>query len=175
MDPVAIVFWSIVLLIVVRYTYKTYNLLIYHKLQVDKQASNIDVHLKKRFDLIPQLVQIVKGYTKHEKSTFKEVTELRSQWAASRSSNTKMKTANMLEAALSKLLVIQEQYPKLKANKSFLSIQKSLSKVESELVHERKMYNQKVKEFNINLQLFPKNIVGKVFRFKQKPFFSFEA
>jgi len=157
-----------------RYTYKTYNELIYHRMQSDKQASNVEVHLKKKFDVIPALVEVVKGYTKHEKGVFEEVTRLRSQWGKSKNINQKMKTANLLESALSKLLVVQERYPRLKANKNFLGIQKNISRVEKELVRERKYYNQRVKAYNVRLQLFPKNIIAKLFRFEEKPFFSLE-
>jgi LemA protein len=143
-------------------------------MQADKQASNVEVHLKKKFDMLPSLIEIVKGYAKHESGTFKEVTKLRSQWGASKSVDEKIQTANMLESALSKLLVVQERYPRLKADRSFRSIQKSISYVEKELVRERKYYNQRVKAYNVRLELFPKNIVAKMFNFQSKPFFSME-
>lgn len=165
----------IVLVVLGRYVYRTYNSFIYHQIQVEKQASHVDVHLKKKFDLIPALSDVVKGYSKHESSIFKEVTRLRSQWGASKDVNTKIKTANLLESALSKLLVVQERYPRLKADKNFRSIQKSISYVERELVRERKLYNRKVKNYNVRLRFFPKNIIGKLFRFEEKPFFSREG
>lgn len=155
-----------------RYLYKTYNELIAFEIQTEKQASHVDVHLKKKFDLIPALANVVKGYTKHESGTFKEVTRLRSQWGTSKSASAKIKTANMLETALSKLLLVQERYPRLKADKSFRSLQKSISGVERELVYERKLYNQRVKRYNIRLRLFPKNLVAKFFGFKEKEFFA---
>ena len=140
-----------------------------------KQASHIEVHLKKKFDMIPALLEVVKGYAKYEKGTFEDVTGLRSQWGKTKDVNEKIKTANMLESALSKLLVVQERYPQLKADRSFNSIQKSISIVERELVHERKLYNQRVKQYNVRLQLFPKLIIAKMFRFEEKPFFSIEV
>lgn len=165
---------TIILGVVGKYTYKTYNTLIYHRMQAEKQASNIEVHLKKKFDMIPALLEVVKGYAKHEKGTFQEVTKLRSQWGKSSSSNDKIKTANMLEGALSKLLIVQERYPKLKADRSFRNMQRSISNVERELVKERKYYNQRVKAYNIRIQLFPKNIIAKIFGFQEKSFFSMD-
>ena len=106
-----------------------------------------------------------------EKGTFEEVTKLRSQWGKATNSDKKMKTANMLEGALSKLLVVQERYPKLKADKSFQNIQKSIGWVERELVRERKLYNRRVSSYNVKLQEFPSNIIGKMFGFKEKEFF----
>lgn len=165
---------AVVLISLGKFAYTTYNSLIYHRMQADKQASNVEVHLKKKFDMIPALLEIVKGYAKHEKGTFQEVTRLRSQWGKSTSVDEKIKTANMLEGALSKLLIVQERYPKLKADRSFRNIQKSISGVEKELVRERKYYNQRVKAYNVRLQLFPKNIIAKLFKFEEKPFFSME-
>jgi LemA protein len=159
---------------ITRYVYRTYNELTWHLLKVDKQASNVEVHLKKRYDLIPALVEAVKGYAKHESGTFTEVTRLRSQWGASKSINEKVKNANALESALSKLLVVQERYPQLRANKNFQSLQKSMSHVEGELVHERKYYNEKVRAYNVRVRLFPRNIVAKLFGFKERDFFSLE-
>ncbi len=163
---------TVIVLLVIRYIYRTYNELTYHEIQVEKQASHIDAHLKKKFDLIPALSDVVKGYAKHEKGTFEEVTKLRSQWGKAKDVNEKIHAANMLEGALSKLLVVQERYPKLKADRSFQNIQKSIGWVERELLHERKLYNQRVKSYNVRLRLFPKNIVAKMFGFKEKPFYN---
>src|SRR3989338_5450803 len=97
------------------YVLKTYNQLVNLRIDVDRQTSHIQVHLKKKFDLIPALSEVVKGYARHEKGTFEEVTRLRSQWGAAKNSDEKIRTANQLESVLSKLLVVQERYPKLKA------------------------------------------------------------
>jgi len=117
------------------------------------------------------LADVVKGYASHEKKTFEEVTRLRSQWTNADNADEKIKTANMLEGALSKLLVIQERYPKLKADRSFRSIMKSIGYIEKELLRERKLYNKRVSAFNVKLQEFPSNVVGKIFGFKEKEFF----
>ena len=162
---------AVVILIGGNYIYKMYNRLVNLRMNVERQTSHVQVHLKKKFDLIPALAEVVKGYAKHEKGTFEEVTKLRSQWGKAVNSDQKMKTANMLEGALSKLLVVQERYPKLKADKSFQNIQKSIGWVERELVRERKLYNKRVSSFNVKLQEFPSNIVAKMFGFKEKEFF----
>jgi LemA protein len=164
----------LVVILLARYIYKTYNELTYRVIKVDKQSSNIDAHLKKKIDLIPALVEVVKGYAKHEKGTFQEVTSLRSQWGKTESKIDKVKTANQIESLLSKILLIQESYPQLKADKRFRDIQKSMSQVEKELVHERKHYNEKVRRYNTRVRLFPKNIVAKLFGFRERPFYSME-
>jgi LemA protein len=162
---------TVVVLVGGSYVYKTYNRLINLRIDVERQTSHVQVHLKKKFDLIPALAEVVKGYASHEKDTFEEVTRLRSQWGKATNSDEKMQTANILEGALSKLLVVQERYPKLKADKSFQNIQKSIGWVERELVRERKLYNRRVSSYNVKLQEFPSNIIGKIFGFKEKEFF----
>ena len=161
----------VVVLIGGRYIYKTYNRLVNLRMDTDRQTSHVQVHLKKKFDLIPALVEVVKGYASHEKGTFEEVTRLRSQWGETKNVDTKMKTANQIEGLLSKLLIVQERYPQLKANRSFQSIMKSIGWVERELVKERKLYNRRVSFYNVKLQEFPSNIVAKMFGFKPKEFF----
>ena len=158
-----------------RFVWKTYNDLVIKRINVDKQASHVEVHLKKKFDMIPAIVEAVKGYAKHEKGTLEQVTKLRSQWGRSKSPEAKIKTANMLESALSKLLVIQERYPKLKADKSCMNLQRSIGYVEKELVHERKVYNKRVGWYNGQIQVFPKNLVAKIFKFEERPFFSMKG
>ena len=162
----------IVVLVGARYLYRAYNELTWHLVKVDKIAGNLDAVLKKKFDMIPALVEVVKGYAKHESSTFTEVARLRSQWGEAKDINEKMKTANMLESALSKLLVVQERYPQLKANRNFQSIQRSIISVESQVLNERKYYNEVVRRNNVRVRLFPKNIIAKMFGFKEREFFS---
>ncbi len=162
---------ALAVIIIGSYIYRTYNRLINLRIDVERQTSHVQVHLKKKFDLIPSLAEVVKGYASHEKGTFEEVTRLRSQWGSAKDSDEKMKTANMLEGALSKLLVVQERYPKLKADRSFQNIMKSIGWVERELVKERKLYNRRVSWYNVKLQEFPSNMVAKIFGFKEKEFF----
>ncbi len=175
--------WSLILSIglpilfiffIARYTYRTYNEIIWWGLKVDKLAGNVDATLKKKYDMIPALSEIVKGYAKHESSTFSEVTKLRSQWGNAKTTNEKINKANMLEGALSKLLLIQEQYPQLKADRNFREIQKSISRVDNDIMKERKYYNEKVRRYNVRVKLFPKNIIAKMFGFEKREFFSKE-
>ena len=156
------------------YLWMTYNKFVNLSILVERQASHLQAHLKKKFDLIPALTDVVKGYSSHEKGLLTEVTRLRSQWGAAGNINEKMKTSNMLESALSKLLIVHERYPQIKADRSFNNIQKSIGYVERELLHERKVYNKRVSYFNQKVQQFPSNILGKIFGFKEKPFFSME-
>jgi len=165
---------SLIAIYFISYLYKTYNLLVNLKINTERQTAHIQAHLKKKFDLIPALSEIVKGYASHEKGTFEEVTKLRSQWGNAKSSEEKIKTANMLEGALSKLLVVQERYPKLKADRSFQNIMKSIGHVERELLKERKLYNRRVSFYNVKLQEFPSNIVAKMFGFREKEFYNKE-
>lgn len=165
---------SVIIIAIVFYIYKNYNEMTYFVIKVDKQASNIEAHLKKKIDLIPALVEVVKGYAKHEKRTFQEITNLRSQWTKEDSKTEKVKTANQIESLLSKLLVIQENYPQLKADKRFQDIQRNMREVEKELVRERKNYNEKVRRYNVRVRLFPRSIVAKMFKFEERPFYSRE-
>ncbi len=165
---------AIVVLVGIRFIYRTYNELTWHLVKVDKIAGNLEAVLKKKFDMIPALVEVVKGYAKHESSTFTEVAKLRSQWGKAQNTNEKIKTANMLESALSKLLVVQERYPQLKANRNFQNIQKNISIVEAQVLNERKYYNEVVRRYNVRVKLFPRNIIAKMFGFSEKPFYSKE-
>ena len=155
------------------YCILTYNRLVNLRINVDRQASHVEVHLKKKFDLIPAIVECVKGYAKHEKGTLEEVTRLRSQWAESKTKDEKIKNANMLEAALSKLLVVQENYPQLKADRSFIRLQNEITHVENELAHERKVFNKRVSWYNVKLQEFPSVLIAKALGFKEREFFTF--
>ena len=156
------------------YLWMNYNKFVNLSILVERQASHLQAHLKKKFDLIPALTDVVKGYSSHEKGLLTEVTRLRSQWGAANDINEKMKTSNMLESALSKLLIVHERYPQIKADRSFNNIQKNIGYVERELLHERKVYNKRVSYFNQKVQQFPSNILVKMFRFKEKQFFSME-
>lgn len=161
--------------LIAAYILRTYNALVLSRVLVERQAGHLQAHLKKKFDMIPALVEIVKGYAQHEKGTLEEVTRLRSQWGAANNIDEKIKTANMLESALSKLMVVQERYPNLKADRSFINIQRSIWNVEGELLHERKVYNKRVSYYNVKIQQVPSNLIAKIFKFQEKPFFSIES
>jgi len=156
------------------YIFKTYNNFVKLRIDTERQASHIQAHLKKKFDLIPALTDVVKGYSNHEKGLLTEVTRLRSQWGSAGDINEKMKTSNMLESALSKLLIVHERYPQIKADRSFNNIQRNIWHVERELLHERKIYNKRVSWYNQKIQQFPSNIIAKMFKFEEKQFYAIE-
>ena len=157
-----------------------YNKLVKKKLATESAWADIDTQLKKRFDLIPNLVEIVKGYASYEKETLNKIIEARSK-ASEISIDIKNITpekmaefqANQgeLTNALGKLFVLSEAYPDLKANQNFLDLQKQLQTVEEDLNMARRFYNGTVKEYNEMIQIFPSNIVAKIFSFAEKPFF----
>lgn len=161
-----------VIVAVLYYLYKTYNELTWFGTKVDKIASNLDAVLQRKYDAIPALLNVVKGYAAHEGGTFKTVAGLRSQWAASSNAGDKIKAANQLEATLSKIISLQENYPRLKADKNFRDIQKSIGKAEAAVMNERKYYNEIVRRYNVRVRLFPRNLVAKLFGFTERPFFS---
>jgi len=171
----ALIVGGVVVLGVGFYLFQKYNHLVRLQMNVDRQASHVEVHLKKKFDMIPAIIECVKGYAKHEKGTIEEVTRLRSQWGASKASDEKIKNANLLEQALSRLLVVQERYPELKANKNFIMLQRDITHVENELVHERKVYNKRVSWYNIETKMFPSMLVAKLFGFGEREFFHLEG
>ncbi len=117
---------------------RTYNRLVDLRVKVDRQSAHVEAHLKEKYDMIPALVNVVKGYAKHEKETFVEVTRLRSQWMKCKNINEKHKIETKLDSLISKLLIIHKRYPELKANKNFIYLQRSISKVEAQLLYERK-------------------------------------
>lgn len=153
-----------------------YILFIFNKLVqlnnfVKEAFSTMDVYLKKRWDLIPNIVETVKGYAKHEKETLSEITNLRNATYDKMSDNQKLKTNQQLDIGISKLMMIVENYPDLKSNQSFIDLSKELSKVEEDIANSRKFYNANVRDFNNRVEMFPSNIIAKLFRYKSKDFF----
>ncbi len=152
-----------------------YNTLITMRNNVDEGFSTMDVYLKKRYDLIPNLVETVKGYAKHESETLENVVKARN--LAMNATNLQDKMAN--EANLSKELktllnVVVEQYPDLKANQNFIELQSTLKQVETEIAHSRKYYNGAVKVYNVKREVFPSNLVAKRFKFDKRDMFEVE-
>jgi LemA protein len=132
---------------------------------------NIDVQLKQRHDLVPQLVECVKGYAAHEKETFQRVTELRNQAVAAQGMENKIAAENALSSALSGLKVTLENYPELKANQNFLQLQGEISDIENKLAATRRFFNSATKEFNNAVETFPANIVAGMFHFTRGAMF----
>ena len=160
-----------VLLLLVFYAIGIYNKLVNARNKVDNQFSQIDIQLKRRADLIPNIVETVKGYAKHEKDTFKEVIDARNKAVSANSVNDKIVAENELSGALNKLFALTEAYPELKANENFLSLQAELSGIEDEIAQSRKYYNAVVREFNDKVEMIPSNIVAKTAGYKSKEMF----
>lgn len=152
----------------------TYNSLIQLRNKVKEAFSTMDVYLKKRYDLIPNLVDIVKGYAKHETDTLQEVTKMRVN-AQKSDLNAAINNEMKIGDALQSLLVIVEKYPDLKANTNFLDLQERLSKMEEEIAFSRRYYNGCVREFNDRCQMFPFNLIAGVFGFKALPMYQVES
>ena len=146
----------------------SYNGLVSAKTGMDNAYANVDTDLQRRYDLIPNLVQTVKGYAKHEKDVLEEVTRLRSQWGAAQSSDDKVKASNDLEGALGRLMVVVEKYPDLKANENFLRLQDELSGTENRIAVARMRYNQAVQDYNLRVQSFPSNLMAGIAGYKPK-------
>lgn len=148
----------------------TYNSLVQLRNKVKEAFSTMDVYLKKRYDLIPNLVDIVKGYAKHEADTLQEVTKMRvesQKGGLDTAINNEMKIGDALQS----LLVVVEKYPDLKANTNFLDLQERLSKMEEEIAFSRRYYNGSVREYNNKCQMFPLNLVAGMFGFKSMPMY----
>ncbi len=138
---------------------------------VEEAFSTMDVYLKKRYDLIPNLVETVKGYAKHEAGTLEKVVQARNMAADAKTIEGKIQGENMLQGTLRSLFAIAEAYPDLKANTNFLDLQKQLQRLEDEIANSRKYYNAVVKEFNTKVESFPSNLVAGIFSFKRKTMF----
>lgn len=151
-----------------------YNGLVRLKVLVEEAWSGIDVQLKRRYDLIPNLVETVKGYAKHEKSTFEEVAKLRTQAMGATGVAEKGALENQLTAALKTVFAVAESYPELKANQNFLDLQGSLGEIENEIQGARRYYNGSVRDFNTKIVVFPNNLIAGLLGFKSKEFFEAE-
>lgn len=155
----------------ITYSIVTYNKFVKLRARVDNSWSQIDVLLKKRFDLIPNLVETVKGYAAHESDTLNAVTRARASVGSAKTPEEIMDANNSLGSALSRLLVVTERYPDLKANTNFLDLQSQISKIEDKIAMARQFYNDTVMNYNQKLVLFPSNIIAKMFKFKESKYF----
>jgi len=167
--------WLWVILIVVGilllYVAGTYNALIVLRNKVKDQWAQIEVQLKKRFDLIPNLVETVKGYAKHEKETFTDVIEARNKFKAANTPEEEMKASGDLTKALGRLMVLTEAYPELKANENFLELQRDLKDVEEKISFARQFYNDTVLSYMNKVEMFPSNIIASMLGFKTMNYF----
>lgn len=164
---------GIVLLLGV-YLMSTYNAFIKLRNMKDEAFATMDVYLKKRYDLIPNLVETVKGYASHEKETLEKVIAARNMAASATSVEDKMQGENALAGTLKSLFAVAESYPDLKANQNFMDLQNQLQALEAEIAQSRKYYNGVVKEYNTKTQLFPASIVAGLFGFAKGTYFEIE-
>ena len=148
-----------------------YNGLVSARVKVDNAWSQIDVQLQRRFDLIPNLVESVKGYMEHEKSVLEKVTELRTSWANATTVSEKAELDNQLSGALKTIMAVSESYPELKANQNFSELQEELRNTENKISYARQFYNDSVTMYNTKLQVIPTNIIAGMFNFKEEELF----
>ncbi len=160
-----------IVLLVIFWIIAVYNNLIKLRNLGQNAWSDVDVQLKRRYDLIPNLVNTVKGYAKHEKETFENVTKARSMAQNAKTPGEKGQAENFLTQALGRLFAVVENYPELKANQNFLELQKTLGDIENDIQSARRYYNAVVRDYNIALEVFPNNIVAGMFNFKPLEFF----
>ena len=175
---IALIFLLVIaagLLLVILYVIGTYNVFVGLRNQVDNAWSQIDVQLKRRHDLIPNLVETCKGYMQHERGTFEAITNARAQAMGAKSVSEAAKAEGALGEALSKFMLVVENYPELKANQNFLAVQEELSSTENKIAFSRQAYNDQAMFFNNRIQMFPSNIVAGIFSFTKRDFFEVSA
>lgn len=161
----------VIVILIALYVISTYNLLVQLRNKVKDGWSQIDVLLKRRADLIPNLVETVKGYTKHEEGTLTAVIEARSKAVSATTPEEAMKAEGEMTQALSRLFALTEAYPELKANQNFLDLQKSLEETENKITYSRQFYNDNVLNYNNKVEMFPSNLVAGLFKFEKAVFF----
>lgn len=152
-----------------------YNSLVQSKIKVDNAWSQIDVQLQRRFDLIPNFVETVKGYMTHEKETFTKIAELRTSWANTQTVSEKANLDNQLSSTLKTIMAVSENYPELKANQNFADLSEELRNTENKISFSRQFYNDTVTMYNTKLQVFPSNIIASMFNFKSRDLFKTES
>ena len=152
-----------------------YNGLVQSKIKVDNAWSQIDVQLQRRFDLIPNFVETVKGYMTHEKETFEKIAALRTSWANASSVSEKAQLDGELSGALKTIMAVSESYPELKANQNFSDLSEELRNTENKISFSRQFYNDTVTIYNTKLEVFPSNIIAGMFNFKARDLFKAES
>ena len=163
-----------VLAVIIFWLIAVYNGLIRFRNRTDEAWSDIDVQLKRRYDLIPNLVNAVKGYAQHERELFENVTKARTAAMGAQAPGEKAEAENMLSGALKSLFAVAENYPDLKANENFLELQRELSDTENKIQAARRFYNGNVRDFNTKIQVFPNNMIAGFLNFKEYDFFELE-
>lgn len=166
--------WIILLVVVVliaMYVISTYNGLVQSRNKVKDQFSQIDVQLKRRFDLIPNLVETVKGYAKHESETLEKVIAARNNYANAKTDAEKMEASKEMSRGVMNIMALAESYPDLKANTNFVDLQNQLKEVEDKISYARQFYNDTVLMYNNKIEMFPSNLIASMFGFKRETFF----
>ena len=162
---------AVVVVLIVLWIISTYNSLIELRNRVKDQWAQIDVQLKRRFDLIPNLVETIKGYTKHESETLENVIKARNTYLTAETPEGQMKADGELTQAISKLFALTESYPDLKANTNFIELQNELQETEDKIASARQFYNDTVLKYNNKVEMVPSNIIAALFKFKKEAFF----
>ena len=163
---------AIVAVILIFFIFLAYNGLVTARIRISEASSQIDVQLKRRTDLIPNLVETVKGYAKHEKDVFENVTKARASLMSTTSTKDKGEANDFLSNSLKSLFAVAENYPDLKANQNFLELQEELSDTENKIAYSRQFYNSNVMDYNTKLQTVPTNFIGNMFHFQPAEFFA---
>jgi LemA protein len=170
----ALVVFLIIIVAIAIMAIGMYNSLITLRNRCDNAWSQVDVQLRRRYDLIPNLVETVKGYAKHESGVFERVTQARAAAVNAQTVKDQGQAENVLTGALKSLFAVAENYPELKANQNFLMLQEELAGTESKVAYARQFYNDNVMKFNMRQQVFPSNIIANMFGFKTKEYFQIE-
>lgn len=165
----------IIILLLIIAVIAMYNNLVRLRQKVKNSWSQIDVQLQRRFDLIPNLVETVKGYMKHEENVLTKVAELRTSWANAGSVAEKAELNNQLSGALKTIMAVSENYPELKANQNFSELQQELQNTENKISFSRQFYNDSVTMYNTKLEVVPSNIIASIFNFKPEELFKAES
>lgn len=160
--------------VIVLWAIATFNRLVVLRNRIENAWSQIDVQLRRRYDLIPNLVETVKGYAAHEKGVFEEVTKARAAMTSAQGVAEQGQAQNMITGALKSLFAVAEAYPELKANQNFIMLQEELSGTESKIAYARQFYNDTVMSFNALIQSFPSNLIASAFAFKTHDYFPME-
>ena len=169
--------WIILIIVVllILFIISVYNSLVTLRQRVKNAFGQMDVQLQRRFDLIPNLVETVKGYMTHESDTLAKVTELRTAWASAKTVDEKAKLDNELSNTLKTIMAVAEAYPVLKANQNFESLQNELTETEDKISYSRQFYNDTVTRYNTKLELFPSNIIASMFHFTAESLFEVDS
>lgn len=162
----------IIAAVILIYLWFSYNGLVTARMRINEALSQIDVQLKRRADLIPNLVETVKGYAKHEKTLLEDITRARASLVSASSLEDKAQANNQLSQTLKSLFAVSENYPQLKANENFLQLQEELSDTENKVAYSRQFLNTNVLDYNTRLQVFPTNIIANMFHFQPAQFFA---